>query len=448
MKITSRAAWSLLAVLGLFIAQALGYTASADELTAGGMMLAGIGDIELKDINDLLTKQGQVFEEFKVKNDERLKAIESKGWAPADLTEQVGRLNEAMTKLDKEILEIHKKANRIGQGASDLTDEQKEYKAAFSRYLRKGQDHGLEELQRKAMNTSSDPDGGFLVLPEMDKIIDRIVPTISAMSRLANTVTIGTARYEKLVKTSGMAMTRVAEGATAGESTAPKYAKIAIDVFPAEVEPWVNNETLEDAFINLENDLAMEAAIGFAEGLGAEYITGNGVGKAQGITAYTNVANASYAWGKIGYIAAGKSAAFASVAPADKIIGLQHALKAQYRPGAVWLVNDTTLGVMRQMKDGSGSYYLWQPDPAGAFGGRFLGSPVEVDDNMPAIAAGSYSLAYGNFQRGYTIVNRAGISLIRDNITSKGVTKFNFRKRSGGGVTNFEAIKLLKFSTS
>jgi HK97 family phage major capsid protein len=103
---------------------------------------------------------------------------------------------------------------------------------------------------------------------------------------------------------------------------------------------------------------------------------------------------------------------------------------------------------MRQLKDGSGSYYLWQPDPAGAFGGRFLGHEVVVDDNVADIAAGSYSLAFGNFKRGYTIVNRAGTTLIRDNITAKGTTKFNFRRRFGGGITNFEAIKLMRFATS
>ena len=103
---------------------------------------------------------------------------------------------------------------------------------------------------------------------------------------------------------------------------------------------------------------------------------------------------------------------------------------------------------MRQIKDASGSYYLWQPDPAAAFGGRFLGHPVEIDDNLAAIAAGSYSLAFGNFKRGYTIVNRSGTTLIRDNITAKGTTKFNFRRRFGGGITNFEAIKLMKFATS
>lgn len=403
----------------------------------------------VSDIASLIQKQGEAWEEFKKANDARIKAIEEKGHAPAELTEKLAKINADMAEIRKDMAEVDKKAGRPKVGSEkDITPEQAEYKKAFDLYLRKGRTDGLEDLQKKAMNSGSDPDGGYLVLPEMDMSIDRIAPTISAMYRLANVVTIGSNKWQKMMKTSGMAMRRVADGGTGGETTEPKYSKIEIEVFPAEVEPWVYNETLEDSFVNLETDLADEAAIGFAEGAGLEFITGNGVGKSRGITAYTNVANSAYAWGSVGYIASGKSAAFASVAPADKIISLQHSLKAQYRPGAVWLMNDTTLGVARQMKDGSGTYYLWQPDPAGAFGGRFLGNPVEVDDNMPDIGAGAYSLAFGNFKRGYTIVNRTGTTLIRDNITAKGTTKFNFRRRFGGGINNFEAIKLMKFATS
>ena len=399
--------------------------------------------MEIKEIGDLITEQGKAFEIFKQKNDELL-AAKAEGKAVGDLTAEVKKLNDAMSDIGKQIAEVDKKAGRPATtGSEGETAEQIEQRAAFKSFLRTGDDRQL-----KAMNTGSDPDGGYLVLPEMDQAIDRVAPTISAMYRLANVVTIGTSQYQKLVKKTGMSMRRVAEGATGGETTEPTYAKILIDVFPAEVEPWVYNETLQDAFVNLEADLADEAAIGFAEGAGAEFITGNGVGKARGITAYSNIANSSYAWGSVGYIVSGKSGAFASVAPADKIVSLQHALKSQYRPGAVWMTNDTTLGVMRQMKDGSGSYYLWQPDTAGAFGGRFLGNPVEVDDNFADIGAGTYSLAFGNFKRGYTIVNRAGTTLIRDNITAKGTTKFNFRRRFGAGITNFEAIKLLKFATS
>jgi len=399
------------------------------------------------EIVKLIEDQGKAWHEFQKTNDEIIKA-KADGKTVDELRAKLDLISADMNKQQESFRDFEKKANRPAAGNSEMTQEQLEHKKAFNTFLRKGRDDGLSEIQAKAMNTGSDPDGGYTVLPEMDMMIDRVAPTISAMYRLADVTTISTAKWSKLVKASGMAMRRVADGQTGGETTEPTYKKVEIEVFTAEVEPWVYNETLEDSFINLEADLADEAAIGFAEGAGAEFITGNGVGKARGIAGYTNVANSAYAWGSVGYIASGKSAAFASVAPADKVIALQHSLKSQYRPGAVWLTNDTTLSTMRQIKDASGAYYLWQPDPTAAFGGRFLGHPVEIDDNFAAIAAGSYSLAFGNFKRGYQIVNRAGTTVIRDNITAKGSTKFNFRRRFGAGIKNFEAIKLMRFATS
>lgn len=439
------------AILAVTVALALSHFGIVDPaaLMALGIVPLAFGHtVDTSEIKDLVVAQGTAFEEFKRANDARLEAVEKKGYAPADLVDKVATINADLTQLSSQIAQIALASQRPGGGDKGMTADQAEHKKALNAYLRKGVDNGLREIERKAMNSTSDPDGGYLVTAEMDREIDRVVPTMSAMSRLARTITIGTRSYQRRVKTSGMSMTRVAEGGNAGESTEPKYAKLDFVAHPAEVEPWVFNETLEDAEIDLASDLAMEAAIGFAEGAAAEFISGAGVAGARGITAYTNVANASYAWGKVGYIASGKAAAFASVAPADKFINLQHALKAQYRNGAVWLMNDATLAVARQMKDQSGSYYLWQPDPLGAFGGRFLGNPVEVDDNMAALASNAYSVAFGNFQRGYLIVNRSGTTLIRDNITSKGTTKFNFRRRFGGGIYNFEAIKLMKMATS
>jgi HK97 family phage major capsid protein len=437
---------AVLAVLAVF--SVAGHPLISPEVLAGlGALPMVVGDTTIVEIKSLVQQQGEAFEAFKKKNDELI-AAKAEGKAVGDLTAEVKKLNDALTDIGKQMSAIEAKANRPAAGPdAQLTEEQKARKSAFEKMLRKGVG-ALSDVELKAMNSGSDPDGGYLVLPEMDKAIDRIAPTISAMYRLANVVTIGSKKYEKVVKKTGMSMRRVADGGTGGETTEPTYAKLEIEVFTAEVEPWVYNETLEDAFVDLEGDLAMEAGIGFAEGAGSEFITGNGVGKARGIAAYSNVANASYAWGSVGYIASGKSAAFASVAPSDKLIDLQHALKAQYRPGAVWMMNDTTLGVVRQMKDSSGSYYLWQPDTTAAFGGRLLGHPVEVDDNFAAIAANSYSLAFLNPKRAYTIVNRAGTTLIRDNITAKGTTKFNFRRRFGGGITHFEAVKLMKFATS
>lgn len=405
----------------------------------------------MDEIKQLLEAQARAFEEFKRANDTKLAEIEQKGFASAEALERFAKVETEMKRIDAASAEL---AGRIAAaqlagvaGKSGEDPAAGERKAAFNRYLRKGE-QGLNEAEVKAMRTASDPDGGYLVIPEVEAAIDRVAGTVSAMYRLGKTVTISTAKWEKMMKTAGMSMRRIGDGAAGGESTNPKYAKVSIEVHTAEVEPWVFNETLEDASTDLAADLAEEAGIAFAEGAGAEFITGDGVGKARGITAYSNVANASYAWGSIGYIASGAAGAFAGSNPSDKVVALQHALKSQYRSGAVWLCNDATLGTMRQMKDGSGAYYLWNPDPAGGFGGRFLGSVVEVDDNMPAIAANSYSLAYGNLARAYAVVQRAGTALIRDNITSKGQTKFNFRRRFGGGIYNYEALKLMKFATS
>lgn len=445
--------WGFVLVLSVMaISMAMGSPLVDPEYLASlGMGGAFIGNTdEIKQLlEDLGKKQLEKHDEFKTANDARLKAIEEKNdTAIKAAEEQVKKLNEELTQLGRDLAEYAKKAARPAAGSEDDA-EAIERKQAFNKFLRKGDDRDyLAALDKKAMNSSSDPDGGVLVLEELDREIDRIAPTVSAMFSLANIKTIGTDTWKKIVKKTGLAMRRVANGAGGGETTPPTYAEVKIEVSTAEVEPWVQNETLEDAFVNLEADLADEAAIGFAEGAGQEFVAGDGVGKARGITAYPVVANASYAWGSVGYIASGKSAAFASVAPADKLIDLQHALKSTYRPGAVWLMNDKTLGVVRQMKDGSGAYYLWQPDPTGSFGGKLLGHPVVVDDNMPDIGAGSLSIAFGNFKRGYTIVNRTGTTVIRDNITTKGTTKFNFRRRFGGGISNFEAIKLMKFATS
>ncbi len=215
-----------------------------------------------------------------------------------------------------------------------------------------------------------------------------------------------------------------------------------------ETEPWVYNTTLEDADINLVQDLTEEAGTSFGEAEGLAFVSGNGVKKPRGFLAYDIVDNASYAWGGVGYIASGGSGAFASSNPGDNILNLLHSLKASYRNGATLVMADTTLAAVRKIKDGSGNFYLFNPDPTGEFAGLVLGKPVVVDDNMPIIASNSYSIAYANWKRAYRIVDRRGITLIRDNITAKGTTKFNFRRRVGGGIRNFEAIKLMKMATS
>ncbi|MFY9328816.1 MAG: phage major capsid protein [Georgfuchsia sp.] len=406
---------------------------------------------DMAEVKTLIEAQGRAWEEFKKVNDQII-AGKAEGAAVAELKTKLDKINADLDTNSAELVEIQKRIARqaiTGSGeGKGMTPEQMEHKQALTNYLRTGKAGDLAELERKALSSSSDPDGGYLVDAEMDGAIDRIASTVSVMRELANVRTIGAASYKKLVKTRGVSGGWLAEAADSAESTENQWSEIEIPAFKMYAEPWIPNELLEDAGYDLEADLNDECGIVLGETEGAAFITGNGVGKPRGIAGYSFVANASHVWGKVGYIASGKSAAFTSVAPADKIITLQHALKPKYRPNATWLTNDGTLATMRQLKDGSGAYYLWQPDPAAGFGGRFLGSPVAIDDNIADVAANSYSLFYGDFRRAYTIVDRRGIAVIRDNVTKKGVTKFHASKRVGGGITHFEAIKGMKFATS
>lgn len=408
--------------------------------------------MDMSEIKSLIEDQGKAWNEFKAANDARIAALEAKGYAPADTVAKVDAINGDLNKLSAEIADIIKKMQRPGatgkDGKTQLSADQVEHQQAFGTWLREGKDGGLAELERKAMNTGSDPDGGYLVGTEMDTAIDRVVEADVAMRRLATVRTIGKGSYKKFVKTSGMTASAIGEQEDSAETTGPRYAEIELEPHRAYVEPWVSNDMLEDSEYDLEADLADEAGIAFAEYEGNCFVNGTGVKRPRGILAYTNVANASYAWGKVGYIATGAAGAFAASNPGDSLISLQHALKSRYRNGAVFLMADSVLATVRQMKDGSGAFYLWNPDPLAGFGGRLLGAQVEIDDYMPAAAANSYSVAFGNFRRAYTIVDRRGIAVIRDNVTKKGTTKFHFSRRTGGGIHNFEALKLLKFAAS
>ncbi len=403
----------------------------------------------MEELKQLLEAQAKAFSEFKQANDDRLKAIESKGYAPADLEAKVGKINDDLTELGKQIADVAKKSNRPPVAPGNLNDDQVAHKSAFREaFLRKGDDNGLKDLERKAFQRGSDVDGGYLIDSEMAMEIDRIAGTVSAVRSLADVRTIGKEGLKFRAKTAGMAARWVGEGEAGGETTNPKYAQLEILAEEMEAEPWAYNSALDDADFDIVGDITDEAGIAFGEGEATAFVSGNGVKKPRGFLTYDVVANASYAWGKVGYIASGGAGAFAASNPGDNVIDLLHSLKSQYRNGAVLLMADTTLAALRKIKDGSGHFYLFNPDPTGKFAGFVFGAPVEIDDNMPTIAANTYSIAYANWKRAYRIVDRKGIALIRDNITAKGTTKFNFRKRVGGGMRNFEAIKLMKFASS
>lgn len=406
------------------------------------------------EIKNLLQKQGEAFEAFKASL-----ADEGKS-KTADSEAKTARINDELTRLAKEIKTSNDRAEAAeaaaarpnrGDGKS-ITPAMAEYKAGLFAYIRKGEEDGLE---KKALSAGVNPDGGYTVHSELDTMIDRVARSNVNMRNLATVRNITTGRsFKKLVTTSGAGYGGWGNEHTApSESTTPGLVELEFTPGTLWAEPRATQELLEDSDQNIEAWLADEVGIIFEATENQAFIDGNGVNRPRGFLDYSIVANASYAWGSIGYVASGGAGAFrttsTSVSPVDDFIGLRHALKPVYRPNAVWLMNDATVATVRKFKDGSGNLQ-WKPGAsvADGFTETFLGHPINYDDQMPDVAANSYSVAFGDFKRGYLIVDRLGTQVIRDSLTSKPYVKFYTRRRVGGGVQNFEAIKVMKMATS
>lgn len=402
------------------------------------------------DLPAVLAELNKGFAAFKQATDDQVAELK-KGLADVVTAEKVDRINADISALTKAVddTKLAIDAARLGGGgkAGGESPEVAAHRKAFNTMLRRGanDEQALRDLEVKAsLSTDSNPDGGFLVPPAISTEVDRVLTTVSAVRGVANVVQIGGAGYSKIVTTTGAASGWVSEREARPETTNPKLSEIKLAMGELYANPATTQRLLEDSAFNVESWLAGEIAIAFAEAEGAAFISGDGVDRPRGILAYDKVANASYSWGKTGFVVSGAAAAFASSAPADAFIDLHYALKSGYRDGAVFLISDAVLGTVRKFKDGDGTY-LWQP-PTAEGPATILGKTVITDENMPAVGAGTFPVAFGNFGRAYQIADRVQINVLRDPFTNKPFVHFYATRRVGGGIVNFEAIKLMKIS--
>lgn len=406
---------------------------------------AGPDSSEAKKVIEDLNK---AFEEFKATNDEEIAQLK-KGAADVVTTEKLDRVNASVSELQKEIDEFNKKIARLSVGSGDKDEtspEAKEHAKAFNQYFRRGTEAGLRELEiNAAISTDSNPDGGYLIPEELESTIDRVLGTVSAIRNLCRVINISSDTYKKLVNVGGAGSGWVGQRESRTETSTPTLEELVFTAMELYAEPASTQQALDDSRLDIAGWLADEVSTKFAEDEGAAFATGTGVQEPKGILSYTKVANASYVWGKTGFITSGAAAAFATTDPVDKFIDLIHALKSGYRQNATWLTNDLTVSTVRKFKDGQGQL-LWQPSIQLGVPPLLLGYPVVTDDNMPDVAADAFSIAFADFRRAYMILDRQGIRVLRDPLTNKPFVKFYTTKRVGGGIQNFEAIKLMKIA--
>jgi HK97 family phage major capsid protein len=388
----------------------------------------------------------RAFEAYKDTNDERLADLERRSAADPLITDKLARIDRTLdeTKRLADVLAI--KAQRPHVGGAPETAASREHRRAFDDYVRKGEANGLSRIEQKALSVGSGPDGGYLVPPETERAVISALKDISPIRAIASVRQVSGSVYKKPFATAGAAAGWVAETASRTETTAPTLAELSFPTTELYAMPAATGALLDDAAVNIDEWIAEEVRDTFAQQEGTAFVTGNGTNKPKGFLGYTNVANASWTWGNIGFIATGVAGAFPGTDPSDKLIDLVYTVKAGYRAGGTFVFNRGTQAQIRKMKDGDGNY-LWQPAAKAGEPSMLMGYPVVESEDMPAIATDSYSVAFGDFRRGYLIVDRVGIRVLRDPYSSKPYVLFYTTKRVGGGVQDFNAIKLLKFST-
>lgn len=412
---------------------------------------------ETTSAKEILETMNRTFEEFKAERTKELDDIK-KQLGDVVQSEKVDRINAEISTLQKSLDDVNAALAALkvgGGGGSEASAEVKEHAQSFNRWFRKGDaqtEAGLRELEVKAkLTTQSDPDGGYLVPEEMEQGIDRVLGTVSALRGLARVMSIGTDTYKKLVNMGGASSGWVGENEARPETDTPTLRELVFNTAELYANPAATQRSLDDARLDIAAWLADEVSIEFAEQEGAAFVSGNGVNKPRGILSYDKVANDSWSWGKTGFVISGAAADFAtptaSVSPADALIDLYYALKQGMRNGASWLMSDPTMAKVRKFKDADGAF-IWAPPTGTAEVPTILQKPVYTDDNMEAVGAGAFPIAFGNWQRAYLIVDRAGIRVLRDPYTNKPNVHFYTTKRVGGGIANFEALKLLKIAAS
>jgi len=411
---------------------AQGAFALANPLAARPRAVFAAPRADAADPKKMLAELHAAFEDFKKTNDEKLK-----GKADAVLDEKVERINSAVGNFQAAIDDLNAKiaAATLGGGV-EIRDP--EYTAAFRSHFRKGEVNA-------ALNKGADDEGGYLAPIEWDRtIVDKLVQ-VSPMRQIAQVQTISGAGFKKLFNLRGTGSGWVGETAARPETATPEFGPLTFTTGELYANPAATQQLLDDAEVDLESWLASEVETEFAYQEGVAFVSGNGTNKPNGFLTYvTGAANAAaHPFGAIALITAAAVAAVTS----DEIVDLIYSLPGELSQNARFVMNRSVLGRIRKLKDGDGNY-LWQPSFQAGQPSSLAGYPVTEMAAMPNMAANAVPIAFGDFRRGYLIVDRTGVRLLRDPFTNKPYVMFYTTKRVGGGVQDPQSIKAIKMAAS
>ncbi len=358
----------------------------------------------------------------------------------SDFANRLSQQEERLTMLDR------KSRSAPRPALATCTEIEAPHRTAFGAYVRSGDDDGLRalSLDGKAMNTAVAGDGGYLVDPQTSNNVKSALLSTASIRRIANVVNVEATSYDVLIDTSEMGAGWASEVGSVSETTTSQIDRITIPLNELSALPKASQRLLDDAAFDIEGWLAQRIAESFARAEAAAFIKGDGNEKPRGFLDHPTVPNESWSWGQLGYVA---TAADGDFAGPDAIVDLVYSLGAEYRANGTFVMNSRTTAAIRRMKDADGRF-LWSDGLAAGEPARLMGYPVIIAEDMPDIGPDADAVAFGDFSAGYTIAERPDLRILRDPFTAKPHVLFYATKRVGADVSDFSAIKLLRFSAS
>ena len=321
-------------------------------------------------------------------------------------------------------------------------DHDAPHKKAFDAYLRNGDDDGLRglELDGKSMSTAVNSDGGYLVDPQTADRVQSVLNAGASIRAIASVVQVEATSYDVLVDHADVGAGWATESGAQAETDTPQIDRITVPLHELSALPKASQRLLDDSAFDIEGWLAGRIADKFARAEAAAFVSGDGIDKPTGFLSHPAVDNGVWTWGNLGYVPSGTNAN----PEADAIIELVYALGAAYRKNAVFVMNSKTTAKVRKLKDTDGRF-LWSDGLAAGEPARLMGYPVLVAEDMPNPATDAMAIAFGDFSAGYTVAERPDLRILRDPFSAKPHVLFYATKRVGGDVSDFAAIKLMKF---
>ena len=352
-----------------------------------------------------------------------------------------------VTKSDLEDLEAKMRAPGFISQRSE-TERSKELDA-FADYLRKGEER-MDRTKATDLQASTDASGGFAVPEELVRQIIQIEREMSPLRQVCSVRTAGTSDVKQLVAHGNAASGWVGETTARTQTNTPDLAQRTATFGEVYAMPRAYQHVLEDAFFDVEAWLSGEVGRQFAEVEGVAFLSGDGTNKPVGILnglSFNSSSAVNDATGAFQVINSGVNNALAAsdLAAAEFLRQtVVPSLTTGYHAGAVWMMNKATYAEIATWVDGNNRFYL-NENIANPAEQRLFGYPIVINDDMDNIdeAAHSAPIIFGNFQRAFQIIDRTGVSMLRDPYTNKGSVMYYTRKRVGSMVLDANAIKVV-----